>query len=117
MTKVADYAIVTDGDTIVTAGSSRDITFDLDGPDAGSRSVLMFNVQIGNVNQTLSFKLNGSAEHTYPFGSGTLRAVHEVVSRDLLKATGNKLTISSPAGGGGTAHVTDIVLMYQHDVP
>jgi hypothetical protein len=116
MPKVADYVIITDGDTTLNAGSSKDITFNLDAPDAGSRSVIMFNVKIDDPGQTLSFSLNGSLQGTYPFGSGIMRAIHEVVSANLLKPLNNKLTLSSPGVGPGTAHITDIVLMYQHTV-
>ena len=116
MTKVADYSIVADGDTALTAGSSKDITFSLDAPDAGSRSVLFFNVRVDNPSQTVSFKLNGSVELTYTFGSDVTRAIHEVIAPNLLKPANNKLTMSSPAIGNGTAHITDIVLMYQHSV-
>jgi hypothetical protein len=116
MPNVADYSIVSDGDTVVTAGSSKDITFNLSGPDVGSRSILFFNVQVKNPNQEVTFTLNGSVQNTYSFGSEVERAIHEVVPPNLLKAANNKLTISSPASGNGTAHITDIVLMYQHGV-
>ena len=122
MSSVADYDIVSDGETILGAGAGQDPDFDFPlgfdrAINVGIRSVLSYMVDPGPAGVTFKMSiLNPAATEivqpsALPAQSGHVR--QEVIGANVLKKTGNSLRVQVTAG---SARFSDIVLMHQSDV-
>jgi hypothetical protein len=114
MPTIADYAIITDGFVTLPKANGdidQDFTFDAPAVSIGSRSVLAFRVN-PDINTELKMELNGQRILEQPFDANPQRSWHEVLPANLLKASGNTLTVSR-SGGSGKVTVSNLVLFFQ----
>jgi hypothetical protein len=117
MPTIADFLIVEEDSVTLPKAGTDDIDhdypeFDLTDVATGGRSVLMFRVNPSGTSVTLQVTLNDESVLTQTFDSEPQRSWHEVVQRDILKETENKLTITR-TGGPGSVTVSDVVLLHQ----
>jgi len=115
MPTIADYTVIQDT-SVTLPKDNGDIDHDFPAftatdVSAGSRSVLMFRVNPDG-NATLEVTLNGTSVLTQAFDTEPQRSWHEVIEANLLKETGNVLTVSRTSGSGSLT-VSDLVLMFQ----
>jgi hypothetical protein len=120
MPKIADYSIISDNEIVLTTGATgnlKEVTFNLDAPDPGSRAILMFNLMIVDPDD-MSFYIavNDTKVFSGTFNSNVLRVIHEVIPNNLLKTSGNRIQFKATSSLAGTAHFSDVVLFYQHTV-
>ena len=115
---VADYIIISDNSFKVDSTPPVTLAIATDHPviGKGHRGILMFDLRVENPNNfhlqiILNPQTNQTLVYSETFGSGVLRAIHEVIPMDVLPTS-----IQFKATGGGTAHVSDVVLFYQHTV-
>ena len=122
MPSVADYDIVSDGQTTLGAGAGQDPDVDLplgfdQAINVGIRSVLSYMVDPGPSGVTFKMSiLNPAATEIVPSSALPAQSGHvrqEVIAANVLKKTGNSLRIQVTAGN---ATFSDIVLMHQSNV-
>ena len=118
MAKPAAYVAIQDSGVTLEFGDDIDKTFPFDAPgvDAGIPSVLTFDANPSLANGedvSLVWILNGTNVVTQTFGTGEPRAWQEIVGKNLLKASDNKLTVRlTDNDNNGKISVQDIVIMY-----
>lgn len=120
MPRVADYAVITDGQTTLQTGGDIDKDFDFtleSGAHLGSRSILAFVLLTSAANNPeFQIKINGTAQLSYGiFGVGA-HTLHEVIDANVLKAGSNNNIAIKIIGGSGKLVFGDIVLHYQRDI-
>ena len=115
---VADYGIVSDAQFTIgpTGGGSQQFNFDLpDPPHEGSRSILMFNIDLEDADDfEFEVKINNASVFTATYNGGDFFTIHEVLPKGLLQHKQNWMLMWHK--GGGKAHIGDIVLLYQHQI-
>jgi hypothetical protein len=118
MAQPAAYVVLQDQGITLGIGEDIDSTFGFDAPgvDAKRQSVLIFNANPSLANGedvSLEWKLNNEAVLVQTFGTGEPRAWQEVVGKNLLKASGNKLTVRlTDTDNNGQIGISDAVIMY-----
>ena len=118
MAQPAAYVVLQDGGITLEIGVDIDSTFGFDAPgvDPGHPSVLSFDANPSLANGedvSLEWSLNSEVVLTQTFGTGEPRAWQEVVGKNLLKASGNKLTVRlTDTDGNGEIGISDAVIMY-----
>ena len=84
--------------------------------DARRESVLIFDANPSLANGedvSLEWSLNGKAVLIQTFGTGEPRAWQEIVGKDTLKASDNKLTVRlTDTDNKGAIGIQDVVLLY-----
>lgn len=124
MSRIADYAVISDSRfTLQTAGAGdtdKDFDFGLEsGAHLGSRAVLLFDLFVDDSSSSLKFevKINGSVQMTRTYSSFRSNTMHEVVDANVLKSGANANNIEFRiASGTGRLEIGDVVLFYQRDV-
>jgi hypothetical protein len=118
MAKPAAYVAIQDSGVTLEIGADIDTTFGFDAPgvDPGIPSVLTYDANPSLANGqdvSLEWTLNGTNVVTQSFGTGEPRAWQEIVGKNLLKASDNKLTVRlTDTDNNGNIGVQDIVIMY-----
>jgi hypothetical protein len=118
MTKVADYAILSDGKLEMRIGGDIDKSFSFSLPnsaDLNSRGILMFMLDTVNPdNLKFHIDINGKRVFDGRYNSDVFHSVHEVVQTGVLKAGSNTCTIVLDSGAG-KLQVGDVCVMYQNN--
>ena len=118
MAKPAAFVALQDSAITLRIGGDIDHTigFDAPGVDAGHESVLTFDANpslADGEDVSLEWSLNGEDVLIQSFGTGEARAWQEIVGKNRLKATGNKLTVRlTDTDKDGAIDIQDVVLLY-----
>jgi hypothetical protein len=116
MANPAAYVTVHDEPVTLQTGDNIAHVFRFDAPDvdAGRESVLSFVADpFGDNTVSLEWDLNGTNVLTESFTTAPARALQEIVGKDLLKATGNKLKVRvTDTDNSGSIKIDDVVLLY-----
>ena len=94
-----------------------DLEFPAPGVNAGRRAILMYRASVtgGGIGAifgaTLKATLNGEDIFEQVHFRGSNRSFHKVFEKGIVQPTDNKLTLIRTSGGG-TIHLSDIVLVY-----
>ena len=118
MAQPAAYVTLEDSAILLEIGGDLDHTFGFDAPgvDAGRNSVLTFDANPSLANGedvSLEWTLNGKDVLIQTFGTGEPRAWQEIVGKDTLKASDNKLTVRlTDKDKKGAIGIQDVVLLY-----
>ena len=119
MSKVADYAILSDNKVEMKIGSDIDKSFTFSLPnstDLNSRGILMFMLDTVNPsNLKFHIDINGKQVFNGVYNSDVYHSVHEVINTGILKKGSNTCTFVVD-GGGGKLQVGDITCWYQNSV-
>lgn len=96
---------------------TRGFSFDLANLDPERTVLLMFKVAAsGNANLRMSFAESGSSVDfslNSPPGQLEPRSWHEIVPKNILRASGNRLlVVGTPLENGAFMSVSDIVILY-----
>ncbi len=120
MTRFASFDVISDNPVSLKIGGDIDHTFPIElgsGPDVGVQSVLSYKIGAIAPND-LKFRLNirngggVTTEIAAPkLGSNVTRVFQEVVNKNVLTQSGNKLDVKV-LSGQGTLEISDIVLWY-----
>lgn len=118
MPQPAAYVTLQDRAITLRIAGDIDHTFGFDAPgvDAGRESVLTFgaNPSLANGEDvSLEWTLNGKDVLIQTFGTGEARAWQEIVEKNILKASDNKLTVRlTDTDNDGEIDIQDVVLLY-----
>ena len=124
MARIADYVVITNSTHELQKDGLRpvkeDFQFTLEsGAHVNSRAVLAFVLKVeSDANDLhLEVEINGSDQVGYTFsGFRSSATLHEVLSRDVLKADGENEIKFELDGGEGGVKFGNVVLFYQRDI-
>jgi hypothetical protein len=110
----SNYQAITDNVTTLPKSNGdidTDITFSAPGIRADRKPVLYYRINPDRNNVPLTVSINGVVVDSTRFGD-VARTYHEVVGLDVVKPSGNTLTLKV-GDNAGSIEVSDIVLLYQ----
>jgi hypothetical protein len=108
-----NYGIILDQEKTLVgggAGADIDIPFEIANPRTDRSPILFYVVNPDRNDVVLSVSLNGRFVSKVSH-KDVACTIQEVVNRNILKPSGNKLTFSL-GNGSGSITVSDIVLLY-----
>jgi hypothetical protein len=117
MARVADYSIIADG--WVLEKDKDTVNFDVPSNiDAGSRSILNFMLQEGNLDDmTLTLRMNGTKVWTFSASDGDrLGFFQEVIPAGSVKPGKNVFSFESSSGDATFVQLSDIVVWWQANI-
>ncbi len=110
----SNYVVITDGPVALPgAGDDVDIdlTFDAPGVRADRKPVLFFKADPSQDGVSLTLSINGVKVRRVSL-QDVNRTFHEAVSKNVVKPSGNTLTLKID-DDDGRINVADVVLLYQ----
>jgi hypothetical protein len=118
---VADYIVVSKTGVDLQVGSDLDKDFNFSVPGSaavGERAVLMLMVNTTNTdNLKADVRINGHNVFTYgPSDTNLARPFHAVLDGGVLKTGSNKMEVVI-SGSSGRFRATDLVQLFQNNVP